>query len=259
MFRNKPLNKHFKKAQQIVELALMLPFFIICFSFVFQLMVETYAKFKFSYVFTNSVARAVEIQPVFTNRADAASFNFRRDVENSIRAAAIGIPHQGLEIDSFIFASPLVDSVNNRFKGGVNNYIAGIFITDVERIFFRSTGLEYFYFIIPINRIYFEPLILNISNENLSDFFDDWYYEVFKEVYAAGPTMSDPSGGGGSSPSSPSGDSSGSSSSGGGSEADEGEGTDPASGTSSSAWGEIETPSGTGSESPTSGTTDPIE
>lgn len=230
MFRNKPLNKHFKKAQQIVELALVLPFFIICFSFVFQLMVETYAKYKFSYIFTNSVARAIEIQPVFTSKTDATGYNFRRDVENSTRAAALNVPHQGLEIDTFIFDTPLVDSADNKFKGGLNNYIAGVFITDVERLFFRSTGLEYFYFIIPINRIYFKPLILNITDENLNEYFNDWYYEVFKEVYAPDSAGSPPPPAGG-----------GSSSSGGSSEG--GDDFGPPSASSSSVWGETEAPS----------------
>jgi len=176
MQRIKRLNKHFKPAQQIVELALVLPFFIITFSFVFQLMVETYSKYRFSYIFTNAVARAIELQQKqliehpYTTLDDTLGFDFKHNVWDITRVAMQRVPNSGIQI-----ADLQLD--------GINNYLSGIYINDVERIIFKDSGLEYFYFIVPVSRIYFQPMVLNIDNMLLEEFFTDWYFFELASFY----------------------------------------------------------------------------
>ena len=62
--KNSFLNNQ-SKAQHVLELTLVMPLLIICFCFVFQMMVETYAKYKFSYAFTNAARQLLKNRPIY--------------------------------------------------------------------------------------------------------------------------------------------------------------------------------------------------
>lgn len=162
MFKNNFFNKK-SKGQHIVELALMMPFFIIAFSYAFQIMVETYAKYKFSYIFTNAIRVAIDNQPVFKRKNDAASYNIREEIENSVKRV--------FETGNSSFTDVQVGTISTP----KTFYIMGAFQYRTRMLFLGEGGKEYFYFTVPINSAFVKPLVLDYSKSDIDDYFDKYY------------------------------------------------------------------------------------
>lgn len=170
MPKTKWILKHKKQAQHVVELALMMPLFIILFSYTFQIMVETYSKYKFSYIFTNAVRTCVKDQPVYNSLSEANAYDFREETKSAIDRAVLKskIPYSDIQIGTI-----------NTDK---MTYMIGGFQFVTKRLFFGSGGTEYFYFIIPVNKAFTEPDVLNKTSHDVDSYFE-WYFTLFADKY----------------------------------------------------------------------------
>lgn len=199
---NSFLNKK-SKAQHVLELALIMPLLIICFCFVFQMMVETYAKYKFSYAFTNATRQLLRNRPVYNSLeelnndmntvpaegadADAGGNNqseLQRQqayamsrIKDFLTSEVIGANKS--DGDKRFFSSVKLDLIES--KSGNMIYIVGAYQL-VNQTLFGQSGSEYFYYFVPINKVYTEPLVLNYSENDVKSYFD-FYYSTFSERF----------------------------------------------------------------------------
>lgn len=153
MFKIK-FQKKIKKAQHIVEFAILLPFFIIIFSFIFPLMAETYAHFNFSYFLINLVSNTIEGQLPLESKNDAAMYDFRDEMIHGLTANPPNL--------FIIYAK------QTAFITGYSNMP----ITTL----FGVIGKNYFFFSVPVNNAYLKPTVLNVTTEQLNDTFTDDFY-----------------------------------------------------------------------------------
>ncbi len=161
--KNNFLNKK-SKGQHILELALMMPFFIIIFGYAFQIMVETYAKYKFSYIFTNAVRVIIQKQPIYKNISEAAGYSVREKTEEIVKAAF----ESGAD-------SPFVNVEVGTISTDKTVYLIGAFQYITKMLFFGDSGKEYFYFIVPVNKTFTTPLVLNNSQSDINSYFSKYY------------------------------------------------------------------------------------
>lgn len=177
MFQSNLLKRKFSynkksKAQHVVELAMMMPLFIILFSYTFQLMVETYSKYKFSYIFTNSVRNVINSPEVYKDIANVANYDINKivqeELENEITKTGSKIP----------FTSVLVEIINS----DETTFFKGAYQLVADRIFFGQTGREYFYFTIPVNKTYTLPIVLNKTTFDVESYFN-FYFKYYSEKY----------------------------------------------------------------------------
>ncbi|MCD8023981.1 MAG: hypothetical protein LUE64_00410 [Candidatus Gastranaerophilales bacterium] len=151
-----------KKAQHVVEFSLIIPFFIIIFTFVFQALVETYAKYKFSYVFSNAVRVSVNYQPVYSSKERADDYDFRTITENILsNAFTTGSDNTYESVDVA------------RITSEKTTYLIGTFKYVTKLIF--GTGGTYFYFTLPVSNAFVEPVILDNSSDEVDTYFDNYY------------------------------------------------------------------------------------
>jgi len=176
IMQNNKKNNNFllkkSKAQHVVELALIMPFFIICFSFMFQLMVETFSKYKFSYVFTDSVRNVINNPEIFDSVANAADYDIASLVQTKLLDE---ITEQGSRI-------PFDDVTVEKINSDETTFLRGGYQLVSERLFFGETGKEYFYFTIPVNFSYVSPLILNKTTHDVESFFN-FYFKYYSTKY----------------------------------------------------------------------------
>lgn len=177
MFQSNLLKRKFlfnkkSKAQHVVELAMMMPLFIILFSYTFQLMVETYSKYKFSYIFTNSVRNVINSPEIYKDIANVADYDINKavqeELENEITKTGSKIP----------FTSVLVEIINS----DETTFFKGAYQLVADRIFFGQTGREYFYFTIPVNKTYTLPIVLNKTTHDVESYFN-FYFKYYSEKY----------------------------------------------------------------------------
>ena len=150
--------KNKKKAQHVVEFAIIMPLFLFAFSFIFPVMAETYRNFKFSYDFINRVTRVIENQPVFNTKGDFYDYSIEHEILNSniedIRNANIFI-----------------------INTGQTSFISGATTHPIKALF-GVVGKGYFHFMVPVNEAFLEPSVLNITTGNLdSNFVLGRYYQ----------------------------------------------------------------------------------
>ena len=175
---NSFLNKK-SKAQHVLELALIMPLLIICFCFVFQMMVETYAKYKFSYAFTNATRQLLRNRPVYNSLEEMGitagegeelgQYDYIAILKDYLLAEVGNIPFTDIQV------SPIESASGNTI------YLIGAYQL-VEEMIFGQTGSEYFYYFVPINKVYTEPLVLNYSENDVKSYFD-FYYSTFSERF----------------------------------------------------------------------------
>lgn len=163
MLKNNFLNKK-SKGQHILELALMMPFFIIAFGYAFQIMAETYAKYKFSYVFANTIRLTVDKQPVLQNINKLVFYDIREEIENSIK-----------DIYRIKDTSVFTDIQAGTISTPNTLYIIGAFQYKTKMLFLNDRGKEYFYFIVPINSAFSKPPVLPYDTTDINGFFDRYY------------------------------------------------------------------------------------
>lgn len=176
MFQIKNIKKTDKKskAQHVVELALMLPIFIICFSFTFQLMVETFSKYKFSYIFTNSVRNTINNPEIFNDIADIENFSITDIVQNELEDELM------LDTNRIPFTNVTVETVIS----DETVFFQGVYQLETVRLFFSEAGNEYFYFTIPVNAAYTSPIVLNRTEDDIETYFDS-YFQFFADKFDA--------------------------------------------------------------------------
>ncbi len=170
-----------KQAQHVVELALIMPVFIILFGFTFQLMVETFVKYKFSYIFTGAVKNSVVNQPVFENKEQKDSYDFAKETEDIV-------------INSMGGANSSYININTKESIITPNtdFFIGTFKYNNTKPFFGKNDGSYFYFIIPINRAYVEAPFLNKNKGEIENYFKD-YFDIYSGRYYEEQTLSNPS------------------------------------------------------------------
>lgn len=169
--RNFSINKK-SKAQHVVELAMMMPLFIILFSYTFQLMVETYSKYRFSYIFTNSVRNVINNPVLYNNVANISDYNVQNliqtELENEITRSGSRIPFT----DVLVYVA----------ESDETDFIRGAYQLVTDKIFFGQTGKEYFYFTIPVNKTYTTPIVLNKTTHDVESYFN-FYFKYYSEKY----------------------------------------------------------------------------
>lgn len=169
--RNFSINKK-SKAQHVVELAMMMPLFIILFSYTFQLMVETYSKYRFSYIFTNSVRNVINNPVLYNNVANISDYNIQSliqtELENEITRSGSRIPFT----DVLVYVA----------ESDETDFIRGAYQLVTDKIFFGQTGKEYFYFTIPVNKTYTTPIVLNKTTHDVESYFN-FYFKYYSEKY----------------------------------------------------------------------------
>lgn len=165
------------KAQHVLELTLVMPLLIICFCFVFQMMVETYAKYKFSYAFTNAARQLLKNRPIYDS-LDAMGLDAGSG-ENVGEYDYVGVlsDHLLSEVGNI----PFTDIQIIPIEGEQTIYLIGAYQL-VEQMIFGQTGSEYFYFFVPVNKVYTRPLVLNYSENDVSSYFD-FYFSTFSKRY----------------------------------------------------------------------------
>lgn len=178
MFQSNLLKRKFSynkksKAQHVVELAMMMPLFIILFSYTFQLMVETYSKYKFSYIFTNSVRNVINSQVIYQNIANVADYNITNIIQDKLRNE---ITQNGT--NKIPFTDVYVEAVNS----DETIFFRGAYQLKADSLFFGQTGTEYFYFTIPVNRTYTAPIVLNKTTHDVESYFN-FYFKYYSEKY----------------------------------------------------------------------------
>lgn len=161
------------KAQHVVELAMMMPLFIILFSYTFQLMVETYSKYKFSYIFTNSVRNVINSPVIYQNIANVADYNITNIIQDKLRNE---ITQNGT--NKIPFTDVYVEAVNS----DETIFFRGAYQLKADSLFFGQTGTEYFYFTIPVNRTYTAPIVLNKTTHDVESYFN-FYFKYYSEKY----------------------------------------------------------------------------
>lgn len=167
---NKTVSEKRKKAaQHVVELALMMPLFIILFSFTFQIMVETFSKYRFSYIFTNAVRTAIQMQPVY-DKIPSQAYDFINEIDSSVKRALVGE------------RTPFSDVQTGTINTNTNTYLIGAFQFVAKRLFFGESGKEYFYFIVPVSTAFCEPLVLNKTTHEVESYFE-WYFTLYAKKY----------------------------------------------------------------------------
>ena len=159
------------KAQHVVELAMMMPLFIILFSYTFQLMVETYSKYRFSYIFTNSVRNVINNPVIYDNLTNAADYNIEKLVQTEL-------DRELSKSGKIPFTNVLVEAINSN----ETTFFRGAYQLVADRIFFGQTGKEYFYFTIPINKTYTPPIVLNKTTFDVESYFN-FYFKYYSEKY----------------------------------------------------------------------------
>ena len=147
------------KAQHVLELTLVMPLLIICFCFVFQMMVETYAKYKFSYAFTNAARQLLKNRPIYDS-LDAMGLDAGSG-ENVGEYDYVGVlsDHLLSEVGNI----PFTDIQIIPIEGEQRIYLIGAYQL-VEQMIFGQTGSEYFYFFVPVNKVYTRLLVLYYSD-----------------------------------------------------------------------------------------------
>ena len=169
--RNFSINKK-SKAQHVVELAMMMPLFIILFSYTFQLMVETYSKYRFSYIFTNSVRNVINNPVLYNDVANISDYNVQNliqtELENEITRSGSRIPFT----DVLVYVA----------ESDETDFIRGAYQLVTDKIFFGQTGKEYFYFTIPVNKTYTTPIVLNKTTHDVESYFN-FYFKYYSEKY----------------------------------------------------------------------------
>ncbi len=145
-----------KKAQHIVEFALIIPIFIMAFSIIFPIMTETYVHFRFSYYLINLVKQGIQQQPVFTTKEEAEGYVF----VDELNTMAQNTDMPPLYITSI--ETPQTDFI----IGSINMPI---------KTLFGVVGKNYFYFTVPIGASYTAPTVLNITEGNLNQIMQDYY------------------------------------------------------------------------------------
>lgn len=184
MFQIKNIKKIGKKskAQHVVELALMLPIFIICFSFTFQLMVETFSKYKFSYIFTNSVRNTINNPVIYESVPDEYSIT---EIVQSELASELT-----LDTNRIPFTDVYIETV----ESDETTFFRGAYQLATEKLFFGETGKEYFYFTIPVNYTYTSPIVLNKTTNNVESYFNFYFKYYSTKYYETDETESEDSG-----------------------------------------------------------------
>ena len=160
------------KAQHVVELAMMMPFFIILFSYTFQLMVETYSKYRFSYIFTNSVRNVINNPEIYQDIANISDYNIQNTIQNEL-------DYQITKSNSRV---PFTDVLVYVAESNETAFVRGAYRLLAESIFFGQTGREYFYFTIPINKTYIEPIVLNKTTFDVESYFN-FYFKYYSDKY----------------------------------------------------------------------------
>ena len=164
--------KHKKKAQHVVELALLMPLFIILFCFAFQIMVETFSQCRFAYVFANSVKSTINSEPVFENMDEFNEYmeenRLIEDIQQTV-TASIGAG------SGSVFETTNVSLLNTE----IVSFFVGAFQYRSKTIFLNnSLANTYFFFNVPINTAYVEPMVLNLANVNLEYAMNDYYQNL---------------------------------------------------------------------------------
>lgn len=170
---NLSIKKGKKKAQHIVEFALMMPFFIILFSWIFQMMAETYSKYKFSYVFSSAITNAVNFQPVYEDMENSKNYSLAKSTKNILT--------QGLMRTN---KSPYTDIDISTIETKRVTFLLGVFNFVNTMIFIGNTGNAYFYYALPVGSAFIKPMVLNVSNENLENYFEN-YYKIYAEKFCS--------------------------------------------------------------------------
>lgn len=185
---NFKINKK-KQAQHILELALIMPLFIMIFSFTFQLMAETYSKYKFSYIFTDAISRAIDNTTVFSSISEFKNYNFidtsLKDFTKDFSVAAKG---DYILLDK---VKATLSALISEDRGAVTStvtmvptenilYLISTFEFNSARLFFNKAGKEYFYFSVPINRSFAAPSILNKTTNDIDSYFY-WFYTAIEK------------------------------------------------------------------------------
>lgn len=165
------------QAQHVVELAMMMPLFIILFSYTFQLMVETYSKYRFSYIFTNSVRNVINHPVIYKDIANISDYRIENNVYDELKSELVknGVNKNTSEIP---FTDIFVDIVNS----DETVFFKGAYQLLSDKIFFGQTGKEYFYFTIPVNKIYTEPIVLNKTTHDVESYFN-FYFKYYSDKY----------------------------------------------------------------------------
>lgn len=169
-----------KQAQHIVELALVMPLFIIIFSLIFQLLIGTYVKYKFSYILTNSIKAAIQNQPIFNTLNNALAYNIINVVQENMERT-LGIANNGQD-NPMAITIRTIETMNITFLLGAFQYSA-------NALFFGQIGKEYFQFFVPVNTAYIKPLVLNETTGNIEDYFTNYYTAYYSQYFegAEGP------------------------------------------------------------------------
>lgn len=149
MFKLKTKIKNKKKAQHIVEFALVVPIFIIIFSFILPYGASTYRHFQTTYLFMNAVSDVIENQPTDDT---AASYIFADEIKRKMSD----------------------DMVSYIVEGEQNAYISGI-INEEYQMLFNLKGTSYFNTLITINKAYVKPTILNLKGKTIKNDFNAYY------------------------------------------------------------------------------------
>lgn len=147
-----------KKAQHIVEFAILMPIFIAFFCFMFPFLTINFRNFKFSYFASNLVTKAIENpDPLFyINKNEWNPERFSEQIEEALS-------NIGEETNIFLITkTPQVDFVSLWYMAPI-------------RSIFGMVGKNYFYYMVPINNSYTEAPVFNIGANKLKDCFDRYY------------------------------------------------------------------------------------
>ena len=155
--KNHLLNKR-KKAQHIVELSIIMPLFIMVFSFVFPILVNTYSNFHFVYKFANCVSAEIGSVNYFNSIQDYNNYNFMDNVKERLENVQGG--------DIFV---SLIESKPSA-------YVIGNFRPERDFIYlFGIVGKNYFSYIVPINLSYIYPPVLNLPFASVQTAFEAYH------------------------------------------------------------------------------------
>lgn len=145
MFKLKTKIMNKKKAQHIVEFALVVPIFIIMFSFILPQAANIYNQFQIPHLFMGAVSAAIENQPTDETSIE---YNFANEIERRMNG----------RVTAYV-----VEAEQNAYIGGA--------ATQEYPMLFGIRGKSYFNALVTINKAYVEPTVLNISGSTLKNNF----------------------------------------------------------------------------------------
>ncbi len=173
------INRHKRKAQHIVEFTLMMPIFIIIFSWIIQVLAETYSKYKFSYIFSSSIVNAVSNQKIYDNMDDSERENY------SLADNAENIVKNKLRVKNTNFLDVSVKSIpTERVVFLISSF------TSKYTLLFAGRSGAYFYFTIPVGTAFAAPPVLDETETSTGEFFNS-YYDIYKSSIQEGLEISE--------------------------------------------------------------------